>query len=172
MPRLATPTRRPVLGSAILSVMLAGCTVGPDFHAPPAPASTRFTETAMPGQTASAATAGGEAQKLGPERDIPGEWWGLFRSPQITALVTQALNANPDVAAAKATLLQARETMRAEQGALFPSIGASAQVQRQRESLAGLGFGTGSQTFTAYNAGLNVSYTLDAFGGVRRQIEQ
>jgi NodT family efflux transporter outer membrane factor (OMF) lipoprotein len=161
-----------MLGAAILSAVLAGCTVGPDYHPPPAPASTRFTETAIPGRTVSAATAGGESQNLGPERDIPGEWWRLFHSPQITALVTQALKANLDVAAAKATLLQARETMRAEQGALFPSVGASAQVQRQRESLAGLGFGAGSVTFTNYNAGLNVAYTLDAFGGVRRQVEQ
>src|SRR5665213_1499197 len=125
MPRLATPKRRPVLGAAILSALLAGCTVGPDFHAPAAPESTRFTETAIPARTVGAATAGGEAQTLRPDRDIPGEWWGLFHSPQITTLVTQALKANPDVAAAKATLLQARETMRAEQGALFPSIGAS-----------------------------------------------
>lgn len=172
MPAIATPAQRPVLSAAILSVVLAGCTVGPDYHPPPAPGSTRYTETALPGRTVSAATAGGATQNLGTERDIPGEWWGLFHSPQITALVTQALRANPDVAAAKATLLQARETMRAEQGALFPSVGASAGVQRERESLAGFGLGTGAETFTAYNAGLNISYTLDAFGGVRRQVEQ
>jgi NodT family efflux transporter outer membrane factor (OMF) lipoprotein len=164
--------RRPFLSAAVLSAALAGCTVGPDFHPPQAPASTRFTETAMPGRTVSAATAGGEAQAFSPQRDIPAEWWGLFHSPQISTLVTQALQANPNITAAKATLLQAHETMRAEQGALFPSIGASAGVQRQRESLAGFGFGAGSETFTTYNGALNVSYTLDAFGGVRRQIEQ
>lgn len=172
MPRFATPMRRPVLSVATLTAILAGCTVGPDFHPPPAPASTRFTETAMPGRTVSAATPGGEAQALGPQRDIPGEWWGLFHSPQITAMVTRALQANPDITAAKATLLQARETMRAEQGALFPSVSASAGVQRERESLAAFGIGNEAETFTAYNPGLSVSYTLDAFGGVRRQIEQ
>jgi NodT family efflux transporter outer membrane factor (OMF) lipoprotein len=178
MPRIATPTRRPVpdrtrvLGAAILSAVLGGCTVGSNFHAPPSPETTRFTETATPGRTVSAATAGGDAQTLGPERDIPGDWWEVFHSQQITTLVTQALRANPDVAAAKATLLQARETMRAEQGALFPSIGASAGVQRQRESLSGFGIGGDSVTFTNYNAGLNISYTLDAFGGIRRQVEQ
>ena len=172
MPRLATPTRRQIVSVAILSAVLAGCTVGPDYRAPPAPEATRFTEKPMPGRTASAATAGGGAQNLGTGRDIPGDWWQVFHSPQITALVTQALKANPDIAAAKATLLQARETMRAEQGALFPSVSATAGVQRQRESLAGLGFGGGAVTFTDYNAGLNISYTLDAFGGVRRQVEQ
>ena len=99
--------------------------MGPDFHPPQAPASTRFTEDALPAHTASAATPGGPAQRLTPDRDIPGEWWALFHSPQITALVTRALKANPDVAAAQATLREARENMRAEQGALFPQVSAN-----------------------------------------------
>ena len=180
MPCVATPSRRPVFGAALMSAILAaslagslaGCTVGPDFHSPPAPASTRFTEAALPGRTAAAATAGGEAQRFGPDRDIPGEWWDLFHSPQISELVTQALRANPDVAAAQATLRQANENKRAEQGALFPSVSASAGLTRQQQSLAGFGFGNGSVTDTLYNAGLNVSYTVDAFGGIRRQVEQ
>ena len=115
---------------------------------------------------------GGTAQRLTQDRDIPGEWWGLFHSPQITELVTQALQANPDVAAAQATLRQARETTRAEQGALFPQVSASLQAQRQQQSLAAFGLGNGSSTFSLETGSLNVSYTLDAFGGIRRQIEQ
>ena len=126
----------------------------------------------MPGQTASAATAGGSTQHLTEGRDIPGEWWVLFHSPQITTLVTRALKANPDVAAARATLRQARENTRAEQGALFPQVSASAQAERQAESLAAFGFGSTSETFSFISGAVNVSYTLDAFGGIRRQIEQ
>jgi NodT family efflux transporter outer membrane factor (OMF) lipoprotein len=175
MPFVASSSRRhrSGAGTVVLAVFLAGCTVGPDFHSPDAPDSTRFTESALPGRTASAGTPGGAAQRFGTDRDIPGEWWEVFHSPQITTLVTQALRANPDVAAAQATLRQAKETRRAEQGSLFPSLSASGQVERQRESLAALGFPTGgSETFTTYGAALNVSYTLDAFGGVRRQVEQ
>src|ERR1700679_1488713 len=112
MPAAAMPPPRPLIGAVLLAA-LAGCTVGPDFHAPAPPGDTRYTETALPPKTANAATPGGGAQQFGPDRDIPGEWWSLFHSPQITALVTQALKANPDVAAAQATLRQARETMRA-----------------------------------------------------------
>jgi NodT family efflux transporter outer membrane factor (OMF) lipoprotein len=161
-----------VLAAPLMGCALAGCTVGPNFHAPAAPGDGRYTETALPPLTASAATPGGQAQQFGPERDIPGEWWSLFHSPQITTLVTQALKANPDVAAAQATLRQARETMRAEQGALFPSVSAGLQAERQRESLSGFGLGAQAVDFTTYGAALNVSYTLDAFGGIRRQIEQ
>lgn len=162
----------PIAVTAFAVAVLAGCTVGPNFQAPPAPASTRFTEAPLPGQTAAAATTGGAAQRFGSNRDIPGEWWNVFHSPQITSLVTQALKANPDVAAAQATLRQARETTRAEQGALFPSVSATGQAERQRATLAGFGFGNEAVTFTTYGADLNVSYTLDAFGGIRRQIEQ
>jgi NodT family efflux transporter outer membrane factor (OMF) lipoprotein len=155
-----------------LGALAAGCTVGPDFHAPPAPASTRFTETPAPPRTVSAATPGGAGQNLTPDRDIPGEWWALFHSPQITTLVTQALKANPDVAAAQATLREAHETTRAEQGALLPQVGATVQSERAAESLAAFGFGNGTATYSLDSAALNVSYTLDAFGGIRRQVEQ
>jgi NodT family efflux transporter outer membrane factor (OMF) lipoprotein len=160
------------LATTLLAAALAGCTAGPDFKPPDAPSSSRFTEAALPAATESAATPGGAAQQLMAGRDIPGDWWGLFRSPQITDLVTQALRANPDVAAAQATLRQALETRRAEQGALFPQLSAGVQAERQQESLAAIGFGNGSTTYSVVGASLNVSYTLDAFGGIRRQIEQ
>ena len=167
-----TATPAAVLCLAWLAVGAFGCTAGPDFQAPAAPDSTRFTEAPVTGPTASAGTPGGVAQTLTVDRDIPGEWWALFHSPQITGLVTQALKANPDVAAAQATLRQARETTRAEQGALFPQLSATLQAQRTSEPLAAFGLGNGSTTFSVLTGELNVSYTLDAFGGIRRQIEQ
>jgi NodT family efflux transporter outer membrane factor (OMF) lipoprotein len=120
----------------------------------------------------SAPTTGGSAQAFQPDRDIPGAWWDLFHSPEVTALVTEALKANPDVAAAQATLREARETVRAEQGALLPQVSASAGVQKDRESLVGFGVSGGSTTYSLDTGSLNVSYTLDAFGGIRRQVEQ
>jgi NodT family efflux transporter outer membrane factor (OMF) lipoprotein len=156
----------------LLGLALAGCTVGPDYEAPAAPATDRFTEHELPAQTVSAATPGGAAQSLVAGRDIEGDWWALFHSPQISALVVRALAANPDVTAAQATLREARENTRAEQGSQFPQLSASASSERQRESLAAVGFGSGSETYTTDSASLSLSYTLDAFGGIRRQVEQ
>ncbi len=161
--------RRAVL---LLAVALAGCAVGPDYRTPVAPDSSRFTEAPLPVRTARAATPGGTAQNLIQDRDIPGDWWTLFHSPQVAGLVTRALQANPNVAAAQATLREARETTRAEVGSLFPQLGLSLQSERQQASLAAFGFGNGSATFSTTSASLSVSYTLDAFGGIRRQIEQ
>ena len=161
-------SRQRRLGCAALALLLAGCTVGPDYQGRAAPATDRFTATPLPTRTASAATQGGVGQRLDIGRDIPGEWWTVFRSPQITTLVERALRANPDVAAAQATLLQAREITRAERGALFPQVSASASAIRQRTLLPGFG----SVTQSVYTGALNVSYTLDTFGGIRRQVEQ
>jgi NodT family efflux transporter outer membrane factor (OMF) lipoprotein len=153
-------------------LLLAGCMVGPDYSAPSAPAVMRVTETALPSRTASAATPGGATQSLDTGRDIPGEWWALFHSPQISDLVARALAANPDVAAAQATLREARENLRAEEGSQYPQVTASASAERQRQSLAAVGFGSGAETYSVVSASLSVSYTLDAFGGIRRQVEQ
>jgi NodT family efflux transporter outer membrane factor (OMF) lipoprotein len=157
---------------AVASV-LAGCTVGPDFQAPARPDDARFTETPLPVHTVSSRTIGGAAQTFQAGQDIPGEWWTLFHSPRIAALVTQALQSNPDLTAAQATLREARENQRAEQGALFPAISASAQVARERISPYSLGEPGGtSPPFTLYDPALSLSYTVDVFGGIRRQIEQ
>ncbi len=84
----------------------------------------------------------------------------------------QGIVNNPDLAAAQAALRVAQQNLRAGQGALFPSADLSASATRQRTSGADFGAPTGSSaTFNVYNVTANVSYTLDLFGGVRRQIE-
>ena len=157
---------------ALMPVLLLGCTVGPDYRSAPPPAVDRFTETALPEATAQATVPGGAAQRFVAGQDIARDWWTAFHAPKIDALVAQALAANPDLAAAQASLREAQQNMRAEQGALLPKVTGAVSAQRQRESLAAAGFGTGTNTFSVVNGALNVSYTLDAFGGVRRQIEQ
>jgi NodT family efflux transporter outer membrane factor (OMF) lipoprotein len=172
---MATKILRAGAGTTALAMaaILAGCTVGPDFQHPTAPDDTRFTETPLPVQTVSAKTTGGAAQRLAAGQDIPGEWWTLFHSPRIEVLVTQALQANPDLVAAQATLREARENLRAEQGALFPSITANGSATRERISPYALGEPGGtSPPFNVLDPAANLSYTLDVFGGIRRQIEQ
>jgi NodT family efflux transporter outer membrane factor (OMF) lipoprotein len=169
-------TKKLLIGAAGLALAagLAACTVGPDFRPPAAPDDARFTESALPVRTASARTIGGAPQTFQTGRDIPGDWWTVFHSPRIEALVAQALKANPDLVAAQATLREAKENQRAEQGALFPAVEASASVTRERISPYefGTAAGTSSPPFNFYDPGLSLSYTLDVFGGIRRQVEQ
>jgi outer membrane protein TolC len=104
---------------ATLAILLAGCAVGPDFHPPPAPAVAGFTKEPLPDKTESAPIAGGEAQRFALGRDIPGEWWALFHSDPLNALIEQSLKANPDLQSAQAALRVAMENVRAQQGFLF-----------------------------------------------------
>src|SRR5262249_8250004 len=99
---------------------------------------------------------------------IPGAWWDLFHSKPLSALVAEALKANPDLDAAHAALRQAKENVYAEEGSLYPEVDTNPSITREKTSNATAGR---SETFTLFNANVSVSYTPDVFGGTRRQIE-
>jgi NodT family efflux transporter outer membrane factor (OMF) lipoprotein len=168
------PARRGILASA-LAVALAGCAVGPDFSSPAAPTvadeAHPYTPTPVPAVTASASAAGGAAQRLSLGEDIPAQWWELFQSPALDALIRSSLEQSPTLAAAQAALRQAQENYAADSGRkLVPSLNGQLGVERERLPPAGGGL-PGHNVFTVYNASVNVSYTIDAFGGIRRELE-
>jgi len=158
-------------GFAVSLSLLAACAVGPDFAVPPAPPGSGFTPEVHPAPTASADVPGGAAQRFLTGRDIPGEWWKVFHSKEIDALIAEALHANPNLQAAQAALWQAKETLYASAGKLLPSVDANGSFTRQAFSPAEFGLAGPSQTFSLFQATVNVSYTPDVFGGQRRQIE-
>lgn len=155
------------------SAVLTGCPmVGPDFQKPAAPTTERYVQLPSPTQTVSSPLAGtaGYAQRFNYGQDIPAEWWTLFHSESLNELIQAGLKNSPNLAAAKATLRQAAETLRAELGSLYPAV--SANLSAERMQLSGASQGTNSSsTFNLYNANVSVSYIFDVFGGVRRQIE-
>jgi NodT family efflux transporter outer membrane factor (OMF) lipoprotein len=156
--------------------LLAGCAVGPDFHRPAAPAVSRATEKPLPAATLAVATAGGSAQRFVEGKDVAGDWWALFRSPRLTALIADALKQNPSLESARSTLRQAQEAALADKGAWFPNLSGTLNRTRQELSLAesgqtGTGFQTSGTTFSVYTAQLNVSYTFDVWGQTRRTVE-
>ncbi len=167
------PLSRIAVAGTMLSTIIAGCAVGPDFHAPEPPAVSSYTEKALPPETASAPGTGGAAQRLLSGQDIPGEWWTLFHSASLDSVIRQALAANPTLAAAEATLRQSQENYRALVGsALFPSVNAGASVTRQKISGAAVGQPDARfEPFTLYNTSVGVTYALDVFGGARRELE-
>jgi NodT family efflux transporter outer membrane factor (OMF) lipoprotein len=166
--RFATSRALLLAGVAIV----AGCTSGPDFKTPDKPKEQGYTPESLAPQTASAPVAGGTAQTFVEARDIPGDWWTLFGSEELTSLVREALSANPDLDAAQATLRQANETLYATQGSLFPSLSANGSGTQQQTTGAALGSSTAGQVqYGVVSANLSVAYSPDIFGGVRRQVE-
>ncbi len=158
-------------GAVLLLLALAACAVGPDFRPPPAPAVTGYTPETLPAPTVSVAVAAGAAQEFVIGRDIPAEWWKVFHSQEIDALVAAALHANPSLQAAQAALWQAKENLYAAGGKLLPSVDANASATRQQFSPAEFGVPGAPSIFNLYQATVNVSYAPDVFGGQRRAIE-
>ena len=151
-----------VLTALVPAVALSACAAGPDFHTPAAPTEQGYTPQPI--------TTAGE-QILAPA-PVDARWWTLFGSSELNALVDQALKANTDLAATHAALKAARESWLAARGALLPQVDASAGTSRNKGSqyLAPV---PAAPTFD-YNlqtAQVSVGYTLDLFGGNRRQLE-
>jgi NodT family efflux transporter outer membrane factor (OMF) lipoprotein len=160
-----------VAAGCLIALFVASCAVGPDFKVPPAPEIEGYTSGQLPKQTASADTAGGASQSFDMGRDLPGEWWALFRSRHLNAEIERAITANQNLQAAQATLRQAEENAKAQLGTLFPQLDANGSATRQQFSLASFGQSGPPITFNLFNASVNVSYALDVFGGKRRAVE-
>jgi NodT family efflux transporter outer membrane factor (OMF) lipoprotein len=154
------------------TLLLTACAVGPDFKPPAAPDATAFTKSSLPDATESADIAGGEAQRFMPGMDIPGDWWRLFHSDDLDALVRDALKANPTLEAAQNALRVAMENVRAQQGAYYPAIGANLAASRNKGSaVLAPTLNSNELLYSLYQAQIGVSWTLDIFGANRRQVE-
>jgi NodT family efflux transporter outer membrane factor (OMF) lipoprotein len=116
----------------VCTALAASCAVGPRYHRPAAPANAGYAPAPLPQSSASAPIHGGEAQRLISDRDIPFEWWELFKSPALDALVEKAFKANPTIPAAQAALVQAQEMVYAQRGYFFPTINANYSFERQK----------------------------------------
>jgi NodT family efflux transporter outer membrane factor (OMF) lipoprotein len=154
-----------------MPLAVAGCAVGPDFKSPDAPKADGYTVEPLKPQTSSAGGAGGEAQRFVIDQDIPGQWWSLYHSEPLNKLIDQAIAASPTLDAAKAALRQAQENAAAARGSFFPSVTGNVSATREKISTSSFGFAGGSSLFSVGTAQLNLSYPLDVFGGIRRQVE-
>ena len=161
---------RACLGSAC-ALILSACAVGPDFKAPAAPSTEGYTPATLPPDTEATAVPGGEAQHFDFGRDLPGQWWQLFASDELNALITEAIANYPDITAQRAALRAAQENVRAEQGVFLPQVSATALGARELQSGATIAPGFPGFITNFFEAVVNANYTVDLFGGERRTLE-
>ena len=170
---IRTGAARPVRVALMMSVtVLCGCAVGPDFERPTAPTTGSYARASL-----SASALEGDpktpVQKLIEGGDVPANWWTLFHSPALEELEEEALKSNPDLAAARASLVAARELYLSQRGGLFPAIGLSGQALREKDSaIVSPTLADPVPEFSLYSGQVSVSYRLDLFGAVRRGVEQ
>jgi NodT family efflux transporter outer membrane factor (OMF) lipoprotein len=141
----------------LASLLVTGCTVGPDFETP---------QPTMPTAWYGAAeqpTEGGISVTT-PEPVELIRWWTSFHDPLLDSLVTRALTANLDLRQAEARIREARAARTAVVAGLWPQLDVSASYTRTSAPAV-----AGSRNL--YQAGFDASWELDVFGGVRRDIE-
>jgi outer membrane protein TolC len=148
--------------AALLAVGVVGCAVGPDYVAPPISAPEAWHAELRGGATAQAA----DPQALA-------RWWTTLDDPMLTSLIERAVQGNLDVKKAKARVREARARRGINQADLFPTLNATGSGTYGRGS-ANVSTDRGSVEISAresYSVGLDASWELDVFGGVRRSVE-
>lgn len=147
----------------LVALALAGCKIGPDHRAP---------QSSLPNQfahTDSVATTNAAPADLA-------EWWSVFNDAQLSALMRTATSSNLDVRIAKARVLEARAQRGLSRSALWPQLSANGSYSRSRLSENTL---NGRQIVQAgqplendlFDAGFDMSWEIDVFGGARRAVE-
>jgi multidrug efflux system outer membrane protein len=141
----------------LVSIVAAGCTVGPNYQRPPAGAPDAFR-----GQTPDQPSAG-ETSSLGDER-----WWQVFQDESLQALIRDALEHNYNVKMAAARIIEAQAQLGITRADQFPAVSAGVNVLGERPSVA-LGFP--SANIGAVEIQGSVAWQLDFWGQFRRATE-
>lgn len=144
------------IGLFTVSLLIGGCTLGPDFSRPAAPA----------GGYAHAAPAPSATRSISYGGDVAADWYRLYGSEQLEQLVRAALERNPSLEAARHGLKAAQYELQAVAGAALPQFDATGQVGRAHINGSFL-YGPVNaidQTGNRFELGPALAYNLDVFG--------
>lgn len=158
---------------AIFAALLTtGCVVGPSFKRPAAPKVPGYTPTLPVATTGTPGVSGGEAQQFLSAKDISGEWWTLFHSKPLNDLIELSLKNNPDLKAAQAALVVARENVKAQRGVYYPMLTGSFSADHSKSSgeISPV-TATSSLYYSLYTPQVAVSFVPDVLGLNRRTVE-
>lgn len=118
--------------------------------------------TPLPTAPASAVPAAWSAAvPTQPGAAVAADWWRGFQDAAINDAVQAALQANTDLAVARANLQRARALRGVAQAALLPTLQASASAQRSDPASAS------TQSHGLFDAGLDAAWEPDLFGSNR-----
>jgi NodT family efflux transporter outer membrane factor (OMF) lipoprotein len=135
------------LSLAAAFLLFSGCMVGPDYRAPQYPAPRGWSETAATQPVAIT------------------NWWTQFNDATLNSLIARAIATNLDLKIAESRVRQARAARGVITAGFWPAADVSGQYRRQHSG------GTYPVSGDMYQAGLDASWEIDIFGGVRRNIE-
>lgn len=143
-----------IIVTAVFTVILAGCAVGPNYHQPEVNVASDFGRVAE-GQYATNAPLV--------------QWWTSFNDPLLVRLVEMALTNNHDLRIASANLREARALRRQAQFDFLPVPEATGGYTKEQAAFPG--FSPQPIRASFFDAGFDALWELDVFGRVRRSVE-
>ena len=126
----------------VVTLLLAGCKVGPSYNRPDLGTPNSFLNTKQQSENESVANI---------------KWFSLFNDPVLTALIQKGIENNYDLKIALTRLDQAKAVLGITKANLLPSLGYSATVNRPES------FSNPSTAFGTLN------WELDFFGKIRSE---
>lgn len=136
----------------VLSGLLAGCAIGPDYQRPTSVAAADFKQ--REGWKLASATSS----------TLPEKWWTLYQDDELNQLQQRLATSNQNLAQYEARYRQAMALVKGARAAYFPTITANANAKRAQQ-------GQGNSVSNSYDLGPSVSWELDIWGKIRRQVE-
>ena len=151
-----------------LTILLAGCMVGPNYVKPSTPMAPAFKEESS---ISSQTTDGWKPAQPG-DQTARGNWWEIYGDPQLNALEAQIDSANQTLKIAEANYRQARTAIRFNRSYEAPTIGTSPSISTVRDSANQPYFpakeaNNGSGDFTLP---VDLSWEIDLWGRIRRSV--
>ena len=148
-----------VLGGLLVS---SGCMVGPNYKRPPAPVPQAFKEGPPDGWK--------EAQPN--DTALKGKWWEIYNDPKLNALEEQVNISNQNVLVAEAQYRAARAEVQIARAGLFPTVtaGPTLSVAQGTGGVSANQLAAVGGTHTNYQIPFDVSYQVDLWGSIRRNI--
>jgi multidrug efflux system outer membrane protein len=144
----------------IAALALSACTVGPDYTPPDL---TGITPAQWRWQTAA------------PRDDTSrGEWWKIFRDPDLDRLENLALQNSPSLQAAAARVDQARAAARISTANWMPDIRLNTDGKREQTSgnlPTPIPVDIPRGRVNSFSTVLDLSYEIDFWGKIRREVE-
>src|SRR5215471_15804266 len=150
--------------TTVLSILLTGCAVGPNYHRPLVSTPEHW------------AASNAQGTKPGAPVDVD-QWWRSFHDTELDSLIQRAVTANYDLAQASARVSEARASVGTARSSYSPQVNAGASATRDRQIGIGLAPRPGGAApvrypyeVSDYSGDLSLSWEVDLFGRIRRSV--
>src|SRR5579863_4459682 len=166
-----TTYRTGIAFASLMVGLLAGCRVGPHYHAPAPPAVTapNYKESTVNFQDT-------DGWKVASPQDamIRGNWWEIFHEPELNDLESQLNINNQNIKVSFENYMAARAVIAEARAQYWPTITANPAWSRSKSSgnLRNSATANTGQASTIWSAPIDVSWTPDLFGKIRNEVHE